>query len=75
MCVLTRIIVSTNMVVHDKAFNDQPPNLKLFVDAPPHSFKCSNVSRKVKTIEKKGIGLRSLIYNTSGVEGCAKAPR
>jgi len=30
MCVWTTIVVSTNMVVHDKSFNDQPPKLKLF---------------------------------------------
>jgi len=74
MCVWTRIIVSTNMVMHDKAFNDQPPNLKLFVDAPPHSLKGSNVNWKVKTTKEEGVGVCSLAYDTLGVKGCVGAP-
>jgi hypothetical protein len=68
MCAWTTIVVNTNMVVHDKAFNDQPPKLKLFVDIPPHSLKDSNESWKVKTME--GIEVRSLACNISGVKAC-----
>jgi len=33
----------------------------------------STTSPKVKTMEGKGVGARSLARNTSGVEGCAGA--
>ncbi len=39
----------------------------------PHSLKNSNASLKVKTTEK-GIGVCSIVCNTSGIEGCARAP-
>ncbi len=38
------------------------------VDASPHSLKNSNASLKMKTT-KEGIGVHSLICNTSRVEG------
>jgi hypothetical protein len=45
------------------------------INAPPHSLKDSNASPKVKTIKEKGIGVHSLMHNTLGVEGCARAPK
>jgi len=38
-------------------------------DALPSSLMDSIVSPKLKTIEGEGIGARSLVRNTSGVEG------
>ncbi len=43
-------------------------------DAPPSSLMDSTVSLKVKTTEGKGVGARSLVHNTSGVEGRVGAP-
>jgi hypothetical protein len=43
-------------------------------DAPSHSLKDSNVSPKMKTTEEERIRVRFLAHNTSGVEGCARAP-
>jgi hypothetical protein len=37
------------------------PNM--FIDAPPNSLKDSNVSLKVKTMEKEGVGVHSLAHN------------
>jgi len=37
------------------------------LDAPPNSLKDSNVCPKVKTMKEKGVGVRSLDCNTSGV--------
>jgi len=34
----------------------------------------STTSPKVKTMEGKGVGTRSLVCNTLGVEGCAGVP-
>jgi len=39
---------------------------------PSQSLKDSNVSPKVKTMEE-GIGVRSLVGNILGVEGCVVA--
>jgi hypothetical protein len=44
-------------------------------DTPPSSLMDSTVSPKVKIAEGKGIGVRSLVRNTLGVEGRARAPR
>jgi hypothetical protein len=44
-------------------------------DAPPSCLMDSIVSPKVKTMEGKGVGVRSLVHSTSGVEGRAGAPR
>jgi hypothetical protein len=44
----------------------------VMTNAPPHSLKNSNVNSKMKT-EEKGVGVRSLDRNTSGVERCARA--
>jgi len=41
-------------------------------DTPPYSLKNSNASPKVK-ITKEGIGVHSLIHNTSRVEGRVEA--
>jgi hypothetical protein len=38
-------------------------------DTPPNSLKDSYVNPKVKTMEGKGVGVRSLAYNTLGVKG------
>jgi hypothetical protein len=38
------------------------------IDTPPHSLKDSIASPKVETMEEEGIGLRSLVHSTSGVE-------
>ncbi len=38
-------------------------------DALPHSLKISNASPKVEIVQEEGIGVRSLVYNTLGVEG------
>jgi len=43
-------------------------------DAPPSSLMDSIVSPKVKTTKGKGVGVRSLVHSTSGVEGGAGAP-
>ncbi len=45
------------------------------VDAPLSSLMDSTTSPKVKTLEGQGVGVHYLVHNTSGVEGCAKAPR
>ncbi len=45
------------------------------IDAPPSSLMDSTMSPKVKTMEGKGIGVRSLACNTLGIEGRAGAPR
>jgi len=39
--------------------------LSIHVDAPPNSLKDSNANLKVKTM--KGVGVCSLVHNTSGV--------
>jgi hypothetical protein len=39
----------------------------LDIDAPPKSFKYSNVNPKVKTMEE-GIGVRSLVCSILGVK-------
>ncbi len=36
-------------------------------DTPPHSLKDSDVSLKVKTLEKEGVGVRSLVCSILGV--------
>jgi len=36
--------------------------------APPNSFKDSNGSLEVKIVEEKGVGVRSLVRNTSRVK-------
>jgi hypothetical protein len=43
-------------------------------DALPSSLMDSTTSPKVKTMEGKGVGTRSLVCNTLGVEGCAGVP-
>ncbi len=52
-------------------------NLKpnIVYDAPPHSWKESNVSLKMKTTEDEGVGVHSLIRNTSKVKECVRASR
>ncbi len=47
----------------------------LTYDAPPSSLMDSTTSPKVKISEEEGVGARSLVRNTSGVEGRARAPR
>ncbi len=49
-------------------------NLKpnIIYDAPPHSWKKSNVSLKVKTTKDEGIGVHSPGCNTSRVKECAR---
>jgi hypothetical protein len=44
-------------------------HLKSPYDAPPSSLMDSTASPKAKTTEGEGVGVRSLICNTSGVEG------
>ncbi len=46
----------------------------ILFDAPPHSLKDSNASLKVNT-SKEGVGICSLVRNTSRVEGHAKVLR
>jgi len=41
-------------------------------DAPPSFLMDSTTSPKVKTMEGKGVGVRSMAHNTSGVEGRAE---
>jgi hypothetical protein len=36
-------------------------------EAPPNSLKDSNASPKVKTTQKEGVGLCSIVHNTLGV--------
>jgi hypothetical protein len=43
-------------------------------DAPPSFLMDSTLSPKVKTSEGEGIGVHSLIHNTSGVERRARVP-
>ncbi len=50
-----------------------PPYPHISYDAPPSSLMDSIMSPKVKTTKGKGVGVRSLARNTSGVEGRAKA--
>jgi len=38
-----------------------------FFDAPPNSSKNSNMNLKMKTMKKKGVGVRSLVRNILGV--------
>jgi hypothetical protein len=40
--------------------------------APSHFLKNSNASLKIKTMEEKGVGVRSLVHNTSRVEGLVR---
>jgi hypothetical protein len=40
-----------------------------WIDAPPNSLKDSNANLKVKKIEKKGVGVHSLIHSTLKVRG------
>jgi len=42
-------------------------------DAPPSSLKDSITNPKVKTTKGEGVGARSLVHNTSGVDGCVGA--
>ncbi len=42
-------------------------------DAPPNFLKDSNASPKVKTVEEKGVEIRSLTCNTSGVKGACQS--
>jgi len=44
-------------------------------DAPPHSLKDLNASPRVKTMEEKGVRVRSLTHNILGVEGHARVPK
>jgi hypothetical protein len=44
-------------------------------DAPPSSLMDSTSSPKMKTTKGEGVGAHSLAHNTSGVGGCAGAPR
>jgi hypothetical protein len=46
-----------------------------FYDAPPNSLINSTASLKVKTTEGQGVGVRSLVHNTLGVEGHVGAPK
>jgi hypothetical protein len=39
------------------------------IDTPPNSLIDSNTSLKMKTMEEKRVGARSLACNTLGVEG------
>jgi hypothetical protein len=41
-------------------------------DAPPSPLMDSTESPNVKTTKGKGVGVRSLVRSTSGVEGCAR---
>jgi hypothetical protein len=43
--------------------------MRVPIDAPPNSLKDSNASSRVKTSEEKGIGVRSVVRNISGVKG------
>jgi len=53
---------------------DQVPKWDMVIDAPPYSLKNSNASPKVETMEE-GVGVRSLVRNTLGVEGHVGVPR
>jgi hypothetical protein len=55
-----------------------PPFLFQFnksIDSPPNSLMDSTANPKVKTIEGKGVGARSLACSTSRVKGRVRAPR
>jgi hypothetical protein len=43
------------------------------IDAPPNFWIDSIVSPKMKTMEGQGVGARSLVHNTLGIEGRVKA--
>jgi hypothetical protein len=45
------------------------------IDAPPSSLMDSTMNPKLKTMEREGVRVHSLVYNTSGVKGCAGVPR
>jgi hypothetical protein len=46
---------------------------KIERDTPPSFLMDSTMNPKVKTTEGEGVGVRSLVRNTSRVEGCAGA--
>jgi len=48
---------------------------KTSFDTPPSSLMDSTISIKVNIMEGNGIGVCSLVHNTSRVEGRAGAPR
>jgi len=47
---------------------------KMKSDAPLNSWIDSIVSPKLKTSKGQGVGARSLVPSTSGVEGCVRVP-
>jgi hypothetical protein len=47
--------------------------LRYLCDTPPNSWIDSTTSSKMKTTEGQEVGARSIVHNTLGVEGCAKA--
>jgi len=52
-------------------------NLKpnIVYDAPPHSWKYTNVSLKMKTTKYERVGVHSLVHNILGVKKHATIPR
>jgi hypothetical protein len=46
----------------------------IIINTPPDSLMDSTTSPKVKTMEGKGVEVRSLAHNTLGVEGRVRVP-
>jgi hypothetical protein len=66
----TKHIDDVNIIFFSIGLNCLAKNM---YDAPPSPLMNSNVSLKVKIAKGKGIGVRSLARNTSGVEGLVGA--
>jgi hypothetical protein len=67
-----------HFIVSDKntkfMFRKVGMKLSFSIDAPPNSWIDSTMSSKVKTSERQGVGARSLVRNTLGVERHAGVP-
>ncbi len=57
------------------AWRCHPKLVWTIIDAPPSSLMDSISNPKVMTRKGEGVGARSLVHNTLGVEGCVGAPR
>jgi hypothetical protein len=58
---------------HCKEIRKNPKQFCIVYDTPPSSLMDSIVAPKVKTLEGEGVGARSLVHNTLGVQGCVGA--
>jgi len=56
-------------------FIEHDPTCVIGLDAPANSLIDSTTNPKMKIVEGEGIGVRSLVRNTLGVEGHVGASR